>query len=133
MIKKIFIVAGIVIVAIFLSWRFGVFDRIVKGGEEARCKEIGGQWGTCFNSGPCCSLGGFTDANKQCADSSQCQSRVCAISKNDMPDQNGSYAGRCIPSYAGSPSDFFKPQCGQASIEQGKIVEDHRSENCVIY
>jgi hypothetical protein len=130
---KFFIVLGIIVVAIILAWRFGAFGGIIKGSEEAECKKIGGQWGTCFNSGPCCSLGGFTDANKQCTSSSQCQSRVCEISKDNQPDRNGLYSGLCVPSYAGTPKDFFKPQCGQASIEQGKIIKDYRSQNCVVY
>lgn len=125
----------IIIITVALAGMAGyfTFKKSIPKTAEAKCNDLGGEWGQCFNSGPCCSIN-FSDAYKTCARGSDCQAKVCEIDYESKPDVDGNFTGQCPINYTGDPdSDFFKPHCGRAQIENGKITHDRRSEQCIIY
>ena len=129
--KNITLVVIIVIligVAVYLTLNKSIFKTA-----EMKCRDLGGTWGQCFISGPCCAIN-FSDAAGKCTKGNDCQAKICEISRDSNPDINGNYTGFCPGNYTGNPSsDFFKPHCGTAQIENGKITLDRRNENCMIY
>lgn len=94
---------------------------------EKECKRIGGEMKQCFLSGPCC-IKNFSDGGKQCSRGTDCEAGICTIDNDTQTAIQNRYAGKCPGGFVGE-----KLRCGEAAIENGKIVKDLRKETCVVY
>lgn len=106
-----------------------------------QCRLAGGKIQPCQGpSGLCGCFKEFTDAGKTCTNSNDCSANACIteqrrkVNKNDkgLPDTDAAtYLGACpqkqfIDFNHTGDSMPYVPICGEATIEEGKIVEDRR-------
>jgi len=68
----------------------------------------------------------FSDAGKLCINGNECEARSCTIERYTKPNTQGKYQGVCPNGTLGALDEKYFPFCGEATIEDGKIIEDQR-------
>jgi len=93
------------------------------------CRIRGGRWSTCLEGwGPCGCFEIFKDGGKPCTSGSECLAGACIITGDDKPNAEGLYVGHCpYRTLYGKKGDKYPGFCGEAIIENGKIIKDLRS------
>jgi hypothetical protein len=135
--KKKLIIAATILVSVFLAgyYLYVTNSRVIYLPQEITCRIKGHRWDVCNGTNVwenmfCGCFVEMSDKGKACAGSKDCLSKLCVITYNNQEPTDGKYTGTCVTSVAEKDYDSGKtPEviCGNAAIEEGKIVEDKRT------